>query len=149
MTALEFLSTVGVNNIATGSSVIILVIMTLLEVSKVKINPWSWIAKQFGRACNKEVLERVDRLDSEVKEIKNAMTEQSLLECRIRILRFGDELCHNVLHSKEHFEQTLRDIDTYEKYSNTHPEYENNVTEATITLIKSTYLRRCENNDFI
>ena len=37
-------------------------IPTLVQVSPIKVNPWSWLARKIGRAINGEVIDRVDRL---------------------------------------------------------------------------------------
>ena len=119
----------------------VVILLTLIQIAPIKVNPWGWIGKKIGRLLNGEVLDRVEKL------VKN-LQEQSVLNCRIRILRFGDELMRNIKHSRDHFEQTLRDIDNYEKYCRDHPDYVNNVTEATISQIKSCYQERRMKNDF-
>ena len=68
---------------------------------------------------------------------------------RIRILRFGDECSHDVRHSREHFEQVIEDVDSYETYCRDHPNFKNNKAVLTIKIIKDTYQRRLLNNDFI
>ena len=50
---------------------------------------------------------------------------------------------------KDHFDQTLRDIDAYERYCEDHPEFENNVTELTSDRIKTIYRRCLDSNDFL
>lgn len=89
-----------------------------------------------------KISDRMDRMEAEdeVREIKHA---------RIRILHFRDECSHNVLHSQEHFEQVIEDVDAYETYCADHPEFKNNKAVASIQLIKDTYKRRLQNNDFI
>ena len=119
----------------------VVILLTLIQIAPIKVNPWGWIGKKKGRLLNGEVLDRVEKLEKNLQE-------QSVLNCRIRILRFGDELMRNIKHSRDHFEQTLRDIDNYEKYCREHPDYVNNVTEATISQIKSCYQERRMKNDF-
>ena len=119
----------------------VVILLTLIQIAPIKVNPWGWIGKKIGRLLNGEVLDRVEKLEKNLQE-------QSVLNCRIRILRFGDELMRNIKHSRDHFEQTLRDIDNYEKYCREHPDYVNNVTEATISQIKSCYQERRMKNDF-
>ncbi len=89
-----------------------------------------------------KIQNRMDRMEAEdeEREIKHA---------RIRILRFRDECSHNVLHSQEHFEQVIEDVDAYETYCADHPDFKNNKAVASIQLIKDTYKRRLLNHDFI
>ena len=96
---------------------------TFLEVSKIEINPWSWLAKKIGRAINGEVIAKVDKLEKEVCNIQNGMDERAAKDARVRILRFGDEVLHGAEHSKEHFDQILLDITEYENYCDEHKDF--------------------------
>ena len=138
----------GTNELLIGGGGIV-VLMTLLEISKIKINPWSAIGRAIGRAINGEVLDKVGALEAEVQGIKDDIEEQAAVNCRARILRFGDEVLHNDRHSKDHFDQTLRDIAKYELYCKDHPDFENNVTELTGQRIKEVYMRQLHDNDFL
>ena len=126
-----------------------LILMTLVQITPIKINPWSWIGKMIGRAINGEVLDKVDTLANDVRELKDEDAEQWASLSRSHILRFGDELLHGVPHSKEHFDQILLDISKYEEYCDEHPNYKNNIANATIKQIKNTYQKCLENNKFL
>lgn len=127
----------------------LIVAMTLIQVSPVKINPWSWLAQAIGRAINKEVLEKVDKLDKELKAVRADAAEEKAVNCRARILRFGDECLHGERHTKDHFDQTLRDIAAYERYCDDHPDFENNVTGLTSIRIKEIYHECLEKDNFL
>lgn len=127
----------------------ILLLMTIVQITPIKLNPWSWIAKRVGRAVNGEVLEKVNAIDKDVKEFKDTDAEHWASLSRSHILRFGDELLHGVAHSKEHFDQILVDISKYETYCKDHPEYLNNIANATITQIKKTYQKCWEEDSFL
>lgn len=128
---------------------ILIVLMTLIQITPIKINPWSWLARRIGRAINGEVLEKVNTLTEDVKVLKDTDDEQWASLSRSHILRFGDELLHGVAHSKEHFDQILLDISKYETYCKEHPDYLNNVANATIKQIKKTYQKCLEDNSFL
>lgn len=128
---------------------IILVIMSLIQISPIKLNPWSWIGRAIGRAINGEVLEKVETLTRDVKQNKADDDEQWASLSRTHILRFGDEILHGVSHSKEHFNQVLLDISKYEKYCSSHPQYINNIATATIKQIKKAYQDCLEKNNFL
>lgn len=130
-----------------GSAVALL--MTFVQITPIKINPWSWLGKMIGRAINGEVLEKVDALSEDVKRNKEDDDEQWASLSRTHILRFGDELLHGVPHSKEHFDQVMRDISKYEDYCDNHPNYLNGVAHATIQQIKKTYQKCLEENSFL
>lgn len=122
---------------------------TLVQISPIKVNPWSWIAKAIGRAINAEVMQKMDKLEKDLEKQKNYSEEQAAKECRIRILRFGDEILHGSQHSKEHFDQILLDVTEYENYCREHPEFKNNVTVMTTSRIKATYQDCLEKRSFL
>ena len=124
-------------------------LMTLVQITPIKLNPWSWLGRVIGRAINGEVLEKVETLSEEVKMLKEEDSEQWASLSRSHILRFGDELLHGIQHSKEHFDQILIDITKYETYCEAHPDYKNNIANATISQIKNTYQKCLEENKFL
>ena len=97
--------------------------------------PWTALFTFIGKLITKEVAESVE--------------ETRAIAARVRILRFGDELLEGRLHSKDTFDQTLLDIDNYEKYCKNHENFKNHVTEETVALIKEKYRIRLRKNDFI
>jgi len=123
--------------------------LTVLQVAPIKINPWTWIARAFGRAINAEVIDKVGKLESEVQSIKKNTEEHEAKSARVRILRFGDEILHDVKHSQEHFNQVLLDITEYEEYCSKHPEFRNNVTGITTKRIMETYEKCLKDNNFL
>ena len=132
-----------------GSTGVLIVLMSLLEISKIKINPWSWIAKKIGKALNGEVLEKLDVQGKEIDKLKEICDEREANDCRYRILRFDDEIRHGARHTKEHFDQVLGDVKSYEDYCGEHPKYRNNVAHFAIKNIKKTY-EKCESeNSFL
>lgn len=128
---------------------ILLILMTLIQVVPIKVNPWTWIARCIGRAINGEVLEKVNTLAEDVKDLKESDEEEWVTLSRSHILRFGDELLHGVKHSKEHFDQILIDVTKYEKYCVSHPDYKNDIATATIKLIRNTYNECLEKHSFL
>ena len=126
-----------------------LVLMTLIQIAPIKLSPWTWFGRMIGRAINGEVLEKVETLSKELKEIKEEDSEQWASLSRSHILRFGDELLHGMQHSKEHFDQILIDISKYEAYCDDHPNYKNNIANATINQIKKTYQKCLDENKFL
>lgn len=127
----------------------LLALMTLIQITPIKINPWTWIGRCIGRAINGEVLEKVETLTRDVKQNKEDDDEQWASLSRTHILRFGDEILHGMSHSKEHFNQVLLDISKYEQYCESHPQYINNIATATIQQIKKTYQKCLDENNFL
>lgn len=135
--------------IFTYSGGILFVLMTIVQVTPIRFNPWSWLGRTIGRAINKEVLDKVNKLAKDVETMKKEDAEEWASLSRTHILRFGDELLHGVQHSKEHFDQILLDISKYESYCNEHKDYKNNVATASIKYIKNTYQKCLDENHFL
>ena len=128
----------------------------VVEFSKIKINPWTWLARHVGRAINGEVLdkmdalnERVDKLSGKVDQIEARQGERDAKTARTHILRFGDEVRIGVRHSKESFDEVLADITAYETYCKSHPEFPNNRTRAAEKFISETYDECLRENKFL
>ena len=116
-----------VGQIIGGGFGILMLLFTFIEISPIKISPLAWV----GRRMNKELVDKVDNLDKKVDDIESVVNKQNAITCRVRILRFGDEILHEDKHSKDSFDQVLEDIDTYEQYCLEHPEFKNNKTVIT------------------
>ena len=127
----------------------LVVILTLIQIAPIKLNPWSSIAKKLGRAINGEVIDKVNQVSNEVKNLRRVCDERETDSCRLRILHFDDEVRHDVRHTKEHYDQVLVDINRYESYCDEHREYKNNVANLAIDNIKQTYKMCIKEGSFL
>ena len=127
----------------------LVILMTLVQITPIKLNPWSWLGRVIGKAINGEVIEKVDALSADVKNNKTDDDNKWASLKRSHILAFGDEIRLGVDHSQERFDQILLDISEYEQYCDTHPEYKNDKAPVTIDLIKKTYKKCLEENKFL
>jgi hypothetical protein len=128
---------------------VVFVLLTLVQITPIKINPWSFIAKKVGRALNGEVINKVNDLGSDLKDLREVCDEREADSCRTRILRFNDEIMHNQIHTKEHFDQILIDISKYENYCNEHEEYKNGIANFAIETINKTYRKCMDEKSFL
>ena len=124
---------------------IVILVMSLLEVSKIKINPWSMM----GNVLNKGILTKMEKLEKDVADVKREISESSAVTSRYRILRFDDEILHGTMHTKEHFDQILLDIDVYEKFCEEHPDFKNNLAVMAIFHIKEVYQKCSKEKAFL
>ena len=63
-----------------GGSGIAVAVLTLVQVVPVKINPWSCIARSIGKALNKDMMDKLESVQDDVKDLGN---KHSNLEYRI------------------------------------------------------------------
>lgn len=125
----------SLNEIITGGGGALLVLLTIIQLAPIKVNPWSKIARVIGRALNVEVMDKLN--------------ESEATDARYRILRFDDEIRHHVKHTEEHFNQILEDIDEYERYCRTHPNYKNSKAVSAIENTRRTYEKCRQENSFL
>ena len=124
----------------------LLILLTLIQIAPIKINPWTALARAIGRAINKDVLDETRKiLDEHIKtdDARNADLHRS------KILQFNNELLRDIPHTREDFIEILAEIDFYEKYCDTHPEYENNRATHAVANIKRVYDGRLIKHDFL
>lgn len=120
-----------------------------IEIAPIKINPLSHFLRWLGKKINGDIIDRLDSLEEKVNNIESSSDERNAISCRVRILQFGDEVRRGMKHSQENFDQVLSDIDDYERYCNSHPEFKNNKTVAAKEKILKVYSERMDNNDFL
>ena len=87
------------------------------------------------------ILDAIKALSDRVERIENSLDERDAVLARTHILRFQDELYNNVKHSKEYFEQTLDDIQTYDRFCADNPKFANGRTKAAAKYIQDEYDR--------
>lgn len=138
-----------VKEILYGGGGGLLVLLTLIQIAPVKLNPWSAMLGWLGRQVNKDLLSQVKAMKTEIETIRDENREIHAKDCRVRILRFSDEIYLGQPHSQEHFKQILGDITHYEKYCDAHPEFENQIAVAAIAQIKESYNDRLRKHDFL
>ena len=108
-----------------------------------------WGLIQFLVNRKDKTAEKIDKIMEVVLEVSERVDNNSATNARTRILRFDDELINGVHHSKEYFQQTLEEIDTYEQYCTKHPNYKNNACILAIEHIRRVYIRLLDEGGFI
>lgn len=98
--------------------------------------------------CSKKIIEMIEKLDEKIDKLDGELSERSAISCRVRILKFMDEIIEGWNHSFDSYTQVMQDITNYLRYCAEHPDFKNHQTEATIAHIKADYQERLEKNDF-
>ena len=91
--------------------------------------------------CSKKILEAIQK-------INNKIDQRIAVGCRIRILKFMDEIIEGWEHSKDSYNQIMQDITHYHQYCEEHPQFLNHQTDATIERLRKDYEQRLATNDF-
>ena len=132
------------------------VLLSLVEITPIKINPWSALAKWLGRAFNADVIKELETVKANQAETRGRLEshidtneKREADNCRARILRFNNELIREIPHTKEEFVEVLKDIDDYERYCREHKDYANGRAVHAIANIGRVYDERLEKHDFL
>lgn len=96
-----------------------------------------------------EIRDEVRNVGGKIDNVDHELQEHKAVLARTHILRFNDELYNHVDHSKEYFDQTLEDIDTYEKYCLEHPDFKNQRTVFAEDNIKQIYQKLTNEHSFL
>lgn len=144
------------NILETGVAGILVILVGMIKIPPIKVNLWQWLFHIIGKGINSEIREdikalsqRIEDVDKKVDDINKKEELERVRQARQRILHFNDEILHAQLHSKEHFDEVLEDIDLYEDYCRNHKDYENNKAVLAITTIREVYKKCLKDHSFL
>lgn len=127
---------------------IIIVVSIFIQITPIKINPWSalfkWIGKTItGNACNK-----IDGLIDKVEKIEKDVKTNEKDRIRWEILDFANSCRNNRKHTRDEFQHIVALNDKYKRLlSETNDT--NGVFEVEYNYIQDLYAERLEKNDFL
>ena len=127
----------------------------IIQITPIKLNPFSWLAKKIGNALNADVLKKLKETNQSLidldKKLDNHIEEnerEKIDECRRRILIFNEKVVADSKNiTKERYDSILEDIDMYENYCDEHPNYPNSKAVLSIENLKRDYLKRYQSKE--
>lgn len=137
-------------SLAEIGAVLAFIVTFISSIVYLKKNISTWI--QHATNEDFDVLKKkVDCLQEKIISIQEHRLQDRAEEARYRILRFCDELRNHkeILHTKEHFDQILSDIDEYEDFCRNHPSYPNNRALHAIATVKNVYQNCSDKGTFL
>lgn len=146
----------SVQEIVAGSSGALVIILTLVQISPIKVNPWTTIGRMVGKVINKEVMEQLQAMTKKQAETQKTLDDHIRMDDernadmhRAYILRFNTELLRGIKHTEEDFNEVLYNVDCYERFCEEHPRYQNNRAVHAIRNINRVYDECMANHDFL
>lgn len=155
------ISVQGILAALAGGGGVVAVLLTIIQISNIKINPWSFILNALGQMMTRGVMDEVkelnggmeQRLHNEILSVRDELvvlvTEKEAINARYRIIRFHGEILNGIHHSKDHFEQILKMIDACETYCKIHEDFITTQCKSSCEHIKEIYAERLRKKDFI
>lgn len=143
-------------DILLGGGGLAIIILSFIQISPIRINPWSAFGRFIGRAINAVVLKEIEEVKKAQKEAREKLDEHIAVDDernadghRQRILQFNNELLRDIPHTREDFIEILAEIDFYERYCREHENYKNNRAVHAIANIERVYDERLKKHDFL
>ncbi len=137
---------------------VLVVLLTLIQITPLKINPWSAIGRGIGRALNGDVLRELQEVKAQQRRTQEDLEKHVMVDDernadlhRARILQFNRELLRESepSHTEEDFNEILYNISCYERYCESHPDYQNNRAVHAIKNIERVYDQLMESHGFL
>ena len=133
------------NYIRNGSisniGIIILIILSFVQISPIKFNPYdkffSWLRRKL-----------LGDFDEDIKDFRERIDSVWINFTRQHILRFARECRQNVIHSRDEWRYVLSIANEYEKYCRDN-KLTNGIIEAETEYIRDSYQERIRDGKFM
>lgn len=117
------LSLSAIKNGVSIGSLIFIVVASLLQISKININPWDAIFGWIGDKLNAHVKAEFNSVKADLQAVKNKLDAhvaeseiKDLQDTRRDILDFANACMNGRKHTKEQFDFVISECDNYETY---------------------------------
>ena len=128
-------------DIITNPGIIILGIVSIIQITPININPWSWIRKKLSDLIYGEVR-------SDIQAVKEELTEVKVQNWRWNVLDFSNSCKNGRRHTLDEWKHTIAQLAEYEKYIERN-DITNGVFEEDAKYLREEYHEHCRNNDFL
>lgn len=122
---------------AGGIMVFVIILLSIVQITPIKINPISWL----GKTLNKD-------LSAKVEQNSKDLAEHIAQDHRNKIFRFQNELINGISHTKEEFDEVLDACAYYEDYVEKN-ELTNGKSIEAIKYIRNVYQKCLRSGDFV
>ena len=108
-----------------------------------------WFASWIQSHNSKSIRTEINSIQDEIEKMKDNEETREIKNTRRRILRFNDELLIGIEHSKEFFDEIVEDVDTYRRFTNSHPDFSNGKANLASDNIERVYRKCLEERKFL
>lgn len=154
MSVKEIFALVSVEESLPTIGLVLILLMTLIQITPIKLNPWDKVFKWIGNKLNADLKKDLDAVKKDVNAVKADLDshikismEKDLRDTRMHILEFCNSCMNGHKHTKEQFDFMITQCDDYEKYIEKN-EIKNGVITSAINEIRRRYDEAIHNNYF-
>ena len=130
-----------------GIGAVVLIALTLVEFTPIKINPLSAIFGWIGRKLNGELSEKVNALTSDLDKFKKDFEVKNANDLRWSILGFARSCRKGDRHSREEWKHVIDQMAFYEEYVEK-KNITNGVIKEDTKYLRNLYHKINSENDF-
>lgn len=127
---------------------IVIVLASLIQVSKININPWDWFFDLIGKKLNREVFNKVEKIEKKLDKHIADDNKEKLEGKRRDILDFANACMNGRKHTQEQFTFIIKLCDEYDSYIEKTHEKNGEISSA-IEEIRRLYVKCRQNNTFL
>lgn len=127
---------------------IIIVISIFIQITPIKINPWSALFKWIGKTITGNACSKIDGLINKVEKIEKDVKTNEKDRIRWEILDFANSCRNNRKHTRDEFQHIVALNDKYKRLLKETNDT-NGVFEVEYNYIQDLYAERLEKNDFL
>ena len=127
---------------------IIIVVSVFIQITPIKVNPWSALFKWIGKTITGNACSKIDGLMEKVEKIEKDVKTNEKDRIRWEILDFANSCRNDRKHTRDEFQHIVALNDKYKRLlSETNDT--NGVFEVEYNYIQDLYAERLEKNDFL
>lgn len=137
-----------INWISNHLWTVIIAVPTLIQITPIKINPWSALFQWIGKMITNNACSKIDGLIVKVNAIEEDVTTNEKDRIRWEILNFANSCRNGCLHTRDEFQHIVDLNDKYRKLLRRTND-SNGVFDIEYRYIQDLYAERLEKNDFL
>lgn len=135
---------------------LVILLMTFIQITPIKLNPWSWIGKKISNVINGDLAKQITKIETKIGDVETKLDQhigeedqRDLRKRRESILDFASAIAANKRkYTQEQYQQMLSECDAYTAYCH-EKKFQNAVAEESIRLIRKSYAIRLRNDSFL
>ena len=142
------------DGVSIGGLILIL-ILTVVQITPIKWNPWDRILSWVGDRLNTKVNTKIDDVNQKVDDLEKKLDAhvseseaRDLKDTRKNILDFANSCMYKRKHTKEQFDFVIKECDDYEIFIETN-HIKNGVISSAIREIRRLYDICIQENSFL
>jgi len=127
---------------------IVIVVSIFIQITPIKVNPWSALFKWIGKTITGNACSKIDGLIEKVEKIEKDVKTNEKDRIRWEILDFANSCRNDRKHTRDEFQHIVALNDKYKRLLQETNDT-NGVFEVEYNYIQDLYAERLEKNDFL